>query len=59
MKPWNRLPEFQALAELPENRELIQMSKAVEGMKRHVSCHASGIVVSDGSIDKLRSTLQG
>ena len=45
-----QVPEFQALAELPENRELIQMSKAVEGMKRHVSCHASGIVVSDGPL---------
>ena len=43
-------PEFQALAELPENRELIQMSKAVEGMKRHVSCHASGIAISDGPL---------
>ncbi len=45
-----RVPEFQALAELPENRELIEMSKAVEGMKRHVSCHASGIAVSDGPL---------
>ena len=43
-------PEFQALAELPENREWIEMSKAVEGLKRHVSCHASGIVVSDGPL---------
>ena len=45
-----RVPEFQALAELPENRELIEISKAVEGMKRHVSCHASAIVVSDGPL---------
>ena len=45
-----QVPEFQALAELPENRELIEMSKAVEGMKRHVSCHASGIVVSEGPL---------
>ena len=45
-----QVPEFQALAELPENRELIEMSKAVEGMKRHVSCHASGIAVSDGPL---------
>ena len=43
-------PEFQALAELPENREWIEMSKAVEGLKRHVSCHASAIVVSDGPL---------
>ena len=45
-----QVPEFQALAELPENRELIEISKAVEGMKRHVSCHASAIVVSDGPL---------
>ena len=46
----DQVPEFQALAELPENTELIEMSKAVEGMKRHVSCHASAIVVSDGPL---------
>ena len=45
-----QVPEFQVLAELPENTELIEMSKAVEGMKRHVSCHASGIAVSDGPL---------
>ncbi|MXZ01616.1 DNA polymerase III subunit alpha [Candidatus Poribacteria bacterium] len=45
-----QVPEFQALAELPENRELIQMSRAVEGMKQHVSCHASGIAISDGPL---------
>ena len=45
-----QVPEFQTLAELPENRELIEMSKAVEGMKRHVSCHTSAIVISDGPL---------
>ena len=45
-----QVPEFHALAELPENRELIEMSKAVEGMKRHVSTHTSAIVVSDGPL---------
>ena len=45
-----QVPEFQTLAELPENRELIEISKSVEGMKRHVSCHASAIVVSDGPL---------
>ncbi|MDE0469462.1 MAG: cell division protein FtsZ [Candidatus Poribacteria bacterium] len=45
-----RMPEFQTLAELPENRELMDFSKAVEGMKRHVSCHASGIAISDGPL---------
>ena len=45
-----QVPEFQALAELTENRELIGISKAVEGMKRHVSTHTSAIVVSDGPL---------
>ena len=45
-----QIPEFQALAERPENRELMDLSKAVEGTKRHVSCHASAIVVSNGPL---------
>ncbi len=45
------VPEFQVLADRPENRELMDLSKAVEGMKRHVSCHASAIVVSNGPLD--------
>lgn len=42
--------EFQALAERREYRELMDLSKAAEGMKRHVSCHASAIVVSNGPL---------
>ena len=45
-----QIPEFQALAELPENKELMDLSLAVEGMKRHVSCHASAIVISNGPL---------
>ena len=45
-----QVPEFQKLADRPENRELMDLSKAVEGMKRHVSCHASAIVVSNGPL---------
>lgn len=45
-----QVPEFQTLAELPENRELIDLSRSVEGIKRHVSCHASAIVVSNGPL---------
>lgn len=45
-----QVPEFQALADRPENRELMDLSKAVEGTKRHVSCHASAIVVSNGPL---------
>ena len=46
----DQVPEFQALADRPENRELMDLSKSVEGMKRHVSCHASAIVVSNGPL---------
>ena len=45
-----QVPEFQTLANKPENRELIELSRSVEGMKRHVSCHASAIVVSNGRL---------
>ena len=45
-----QVPDFQKLAERPENRELMDLSKAVEGIKRHVSCHASAIVVSNGPL---------
>ena len=47
------VPEFQTLAELPENQELMDLSKAVEGMKRHVSCHASAYVVSNGPLTDI------
>ena len=45
-----QVPEFKSLAELPENKELMDLSKAVEGMKRHVSCHASAYVISNGPL---------
>ena len=45
-----QIPDFQKLADRPENQELMNLSKAVEGMKRHVSCHASAIVVSNGPL---------
>ena len=45
-----QVPEFRELAEQPENKELMDLSLAVEGMKRHVSCHASAIVVSNGKL---------
>ncbi len=46
-----QVPDFQKLAENPEYRELMDLSKSVEGMKRHVSCHASAIVVSNGPLN--------
>lgn len=47
---FEEVPEFQALAEQPENKELMDLSLAVEGMKRHVSCHPSAIVISNGPL---------
>ena len=44
------VPDFQRLAERPEYRELMDLSQAVEGIKRHVSCHASALVVSNGPL---------
>jgi len=46
----DQVPEFKTLSEQPENKELMDLSLAVEGMKRHVSCHASAIVVSNGPL---------
>jgi DNA polymerase-3 subunit alpha len=46
----DEVPDFQKLAERPEYRELMDLSKSVEGIKRHVSCHASAIVVSNGPL---------
>ncbi len=45
-----RVPEFQSLSKEPANVELMELSKAVEGMKRHVSCHASALVISNGPL---------
>ena len=49
-KVLEEVPDFQKLAERPEYRELMDLSKSVEGIKRHVSCHASAIVVSNGPL---------
>lgn len=44
------VPDFRERAERPENKGLMDLSQAVEGMKRHVSCHASAIVISNGPL---------
>ena len=49
-----QVPEFQALAERPENKELMDLSKSVEGMKRHVSCHALRARCFKRALDELR-----
>ncbi|MCG9129796.1 DNA polymerase III subunit alpha [Candidatus Poribacteria bacterium] len=45
-----RNTELQCLAELPENRELIEISRSIEGLKRDVFCHASAIVIANGPL---------
>lgn len=42
--------EFQKLVELPENKELIEISRAIEGMKHHVIIHASAIAITNGPL---------
>ncbi|MGI6404369.1 MAG: DNA polymerase III subunit alpha [Oscillospiraceae bacterium] len=40
-------PEFRALYEAEEeNRELIDMARQIEGMARHASTHAAGVVIT-------------
>ena len=46
----DQVSDFRKLAEQPENKEIIDLALKVEGMKRHVSCHASAIVVSNGPL---------
>ena len=46
----DQVPQFKKLANRPENKELMDLALKVEGMKRHVSCHASAIVVSNGPL---------
>ena len=45
-----KFPEVKELATLSEYRELIEISTALVGLKRHVSCHASAVVVSNGPL---------
>jgi DNA polymerase-3 subunit alpha len=40
-------PELAALAESPEYKELISICKVLEGLTRHASVHAAGVVVGD------------
>ena len=46
----NENSQLRRVCELEENRELIDLAQKVEGMKRHVSCHASAIVISNGPL---------
>ena len=46
-------PELRTLYETNEQvRELIDMSKRLEGLPRHTSMHAAGVVISQKSVDE-------
>ncbi|MBS6396939.1 MAG: DNA polymerase III subunit alpha [Clostridiales bacterium] len=46
-------PEFKNLYETNEQvRELVDMSKRLEGLPRHTSMHAAGVVISQKSVDE-------
>ena len=46
-------PEFKAMYEEdPKARQVIDMAKSLEGMPRHASTHAAGVVISKAPIDE-------
>ncbi len=46
-------PEFRTLCETNEQvKELVDMSKRLEGLPRHTSMHAAGVVISQRSVDE-------
>ena len=52
-KALNMNPEFRKLYEEEEQvRELVDMSKRLEGLPRHTSMHAAGVVISQKAIDE-------
>ena len=44
------VPEFNNAAREPQNQEVMEFAQELEGMKRHVSIHASGIVLANGPL---------
>ncbi|MCT1796163.1 DNA polymerase III subunit alpha [Helcococcus kunzii] len=44
---------YQSYIDSSEKRELIDMAMAVEGMPRHTSTHAAGVVIASKSIDEF------
>ena len=44
------VPEFNNAAKEPQNQEVMKFADELEGMKRHVSIHASGIVLANGPL---------
>jgi DNA polymerase-3 subunit alpha len=49
-----KIPEFRQIYETDEKaQKLIDFAKKLEGVARHVSTHACGVVISDQSLDEL------
>ena len=46
----DEVPQLREVAEAPENSEMMGIAKSIEGMKRHVSIHACGVVLSNGPL---------
>ena len=44
------VPRLRELADTPDNRDMMEVAKSIEGMKRHVSIHACGIVLANGPL---------
>ena len=44
------VPRLRELADTPDNRDMMDVAKSIEGMKRHVSIHACGIVLANGPL---------
>ncbi len=44
------VPRFQELADAADNRDMMKVARSIEGMKRHVSIHACGIVLANGPL---------
>jgi DNA polymerase-3 subunit alpha len=58
--PWtiertmNEVPQFKQMVEEDENvGQLVEISKALEGLFRHASTHAAGIVIGDRPLQEL------
>ena len=43
-------PQFKEVAAEPQNADLMHYATSLEGIKRHVSIHASGIVLANGAL---------
>ncbi len=51
-KAWNASKELRAMAEAdPQVEELLTMARRVEGMPRHASTHAAGVVITRDAVD--------